>query len=303
MEEKPKLPIDVYFYGMVVYSTINMLSSYPEPDTYGEILETHQVVGGEAGNGAIILSSLGCSTRLEGPFLGSGSRDGVLEFLGRFGIDCSGLEFDPTYDGVRDLVMIDRSSRTVFGRFGEYFSGPRRWSAPNRKAIELSRVVAVDPFFREESLEVSRICRELHKPYVTIDCPPDCEISRYSSAIAVSNEYMQNNFRGVPIPELFERYTEQSEGLVVFTFGGREILYGRKGQRINRLIPFRVEVKSTLGAGDVFRAGIAYGLLEGFDDEKTVRFAAALAAQVCTRFPFALDPPGKAEVLKLAGIE
>jgi sugar/nucleoside kinase (ribokinase family) len=59
-------------------------------------------------------------------------------------------------------------------------------------------------------------------------------------------------------------------------------------------------VKSTLGAGDCFRAGIIHGVLQGMDDADIVRFAAATAASVCQRFPFALDPPGLKEIAALA---
>lgn len=293
--------IDIYLYGMTVYSSLYLLDAYPQPDTYGEIIDNHQVVGGEAGNAAIILSSLGCRVKLDGPFLGSKTRDGILDFLGRFGVDCSGAVYDPSYEGVMDMVLIDKHSRTVFGRFGHYFSGKKRWGVPDRAAIAASKIVAVDPFFQDESVEISRICLELGKPYVTIDSPPESEIHRHSAAIVVSNEFIRDNYKDIATAELFSRYIRETEGLVVFTFGGREIIYGRKGQEMKRMIPYKVDVKSTLGAGDIFRAGIVYGLLNKFDDEKTAKFAAAVAALVCTRFPYALNPPCMEEILALAG--
>ncbi|HEX2952378.1 MAG TPA: PfkB family carbohydrate kinase, partial [Bacillota bacterium] len=74
----------------------------------------------------------------------------------------------------------------------------------------------------------------------------------------------------------------------------------RKGSVIQKIAPFKVMVKSTLGAGDTFRAGIVYGLLNGLSDLDTVKFAAATAASVCKRFPMALDPPGLEEIRELA---
>jgi sugar/nucleoside kinase (ribokinase family) len=47
----------------------------------------------------------------------------------------------------------------------------------------------------------------------------------------------------------------------------------------------------TIGAGDAFRAGIAYGLLHDFGDEASVEFALAAAACVCSRGPIAAVPP------------
>ena len=60
--------------------------------------------------------------------------------------------------------------------------------------------------------------------------------------------------------------------------------------------PFEVEVKSTLGAGDTFKAGCTYALLHGMTDEETVRFASACSAVAISRFPLPLNPPKLEEV-------
>lgn len=123
----------IYLYGMIVYSTIHRLGGdYPEADGYAEIAETHRVPGGETGNAALVLAHWGHRVKVGGPFLGRETRDGVAPFLGRRGIDCSGLHYDEGFEGVRDLVLVGGSTRTVFGAFGRYFRGPKRWSPPTR---------------------------------------------------------------------------------------------------------------------------------------------------------------------------
>ncbi len=288
---------DVYLYGMTVYSTIHRLAGdYPAADSYGEIDETHIVPGGETGNSALVLARLGCRVKVGGPFLGTETRDGVTEFLETHGIDCSGLHYDPTFGGVRDLVIVAGKSRTVFGTFGRYFRGPKRWSAPDEAAIATAKVVGLDPYFATESERVAECCVENNRPYVTIDCPPDSAMHRSAAATVVANEYLRSQFPGVDARDLLRRYAAVSRGLVIFTFGAREILYARGDGEILRLEPYNVPVKSTLGAGDTFRAGVIYGLLRGMDDTGVVQFAAATAASVCQRFPFALDPPGLEEI-------
>ena len=74
------------------------------------------------------------------------------------------------------------------------------------------------------------------------------------------------------------------------------MLYGRKGDAIHRMKPFAVEVKSTLGAGDTFKAGCVYALLHGWKDEEIVRFASACSAVAISRFPLPLNPPKLEEV-------
>ena len=58
-------------------------------------------------------------------------------------------------------------------------------------------------------------------------------------------------------------------------------------------------VKSTLGAGDTFKAGCVYALLKGMTDDETVRFASACSAVAISRFPLPLNPPTLEEVNQL----
>jgi sugar/nucleoside kinase (ribokinase family) len=84
--------------------------------------------------------------------------------------------------------------------------------------------------------------------------------------------------------------------LTILTRGGGDMLYGRKGEEIHRMKPFSVKVKSTLGAGDTFKAGCVYGLIHGMSDEELVRFSCACSAVAISRFPLPLYPPGLEEV-------
>jgi sugar/nucleoside kinase (ribokinase family) len=286
---------------MTVLSTVHRLAgNYPAADTYGEIEETHVFPGGETGNSALVLAHWGHDVTIAGPFLGTETRQGIVEFLTRRGIDCSSLHYDPTYDGVRDLVLVAGKTRTVFGRFGGYFRGPKRWAAPQRADVNRADMVGIDPFFQEESDEAGRLCEELGKPYVTIDCAPDSSLHRAAAATVLSNEYLQREFPGVAAREMLRRYTNAGSGLVVFTSGERPILFARGAGPVQQLTPFSIVPMSTLGAGDTFRGGVIHGLLSGWSDDAVVRFASATAACVCLRFPMAFDPPGLAEIEALS---
>ncbi len=298
--EKTIIVPEIYLYGMTVYSTIHLLNGpYPEADSYAEIKESHQIPGGETGNSAIVLAKLGYRVKIDGPFLGSKTKDGIHSFFEKIGVDCSALNYDSSFDGVQDMVLIDGSSRTVFGKFQHFFNSEKRWNKPDQSAIKAAGIVSLDPFFGRESEEVARFCAAIKKKYVTIDTPPEGDIHRNAAATVISNEFIRNEYPDINPTDLLKKYTEYSEGLVIFTFGSREILFSRKGQPIRRFSPYQVAVKSTLGAGDTFRAGVVYGILNGWEDSEVVKFAAATAASVCARFPMALDPPGLDEILSL----
>jgi sugar/nucleoside kinase (ribokinase family) len=52
------------------------------------------------------------------------------------------------------------------------------------------------------------------------------------------------------------------------------------------------------GAGDSFRAGVVYGLLKQWSDDRIVQYASAVAAMACQRFPGVLDSPTHSEVVQ-----
>ncbi len=295
---------DVYLFGMTCLSTIHVLDGpYPEPDSYREIRETFVIPSGETGNAALLLAGFGLSVAMGGPHLGSRTRAPILDFYGKRGVDCGELRFDPSYAGVEDLVLVDGETRTIFGRFGSYFSGQeRRWSPPDHRAAAGAAVVSIDPFFREESRAAAETCRGLNKPYVTIDLPPEDFIHRHAAVTVVSREFREREYPGADVRALFGKYLDLSNGLVVFTDGGRDILFGRNGGEAGTFAPFRVDVKGSLAAGDFFRGGAVYALLRGWPDEKLVAFSAAVGALACVHFPAALDLPSLQAVLELAGI-
>jgi sugar/nucleoside kinase (ribokinase family) len=96
--------------------------------------------------------------------------------------------------------------------------------------------------------------------------------------------------------ELFARYVDAGQGLCIFTSGKAKIRYARRAAESHAMLPHDVPVTSSLGAGDTFRAGVVYGLLQGFSDHDCVRFASGLAALLCTRFPIADNVPSLGEV-------
>jgi sugar/nucleoside kinase (ribokinase family) len=281
-----------------VLSTIHRCASrLPLSGGYAEIDETYVCPGGEAMNAAMLLSGLGLSTALGGPHWGVETREVLGSYAKRHGIDVSGVSVDDCFPGVRDLVLVGGQERAVLGWFGRYFSqAEKRWGEPDAGAILRSRIVAIDPYFPGSSERAAELAVRVGKPYVTIDCPYDAELHRGAAASVISREYRRARYTEHSDDALFREYSSRSAGLSIFTSGAEPICFGRAGGAAESLAPFRVDVKSTLGAGDTFRAGIVFGLLQGFADRECVRFAAGLSALVCTRLPIADHVPSLAEV-------
>ncbi len=291
----------IYLYGMTLLTTSHLLDEdFPALDTYAEINKSYRLPGGETGTCAVVLASLGCSVKIDGNWQGTETYQPLLGYMGQAGVDASRLYLDETFEGLQDLVIIDRHSRTVFGKFRAYYRNTlKRWNAPCPEDIDQAAAVGLDPYFGEQAIEAARLCRKLGKSYVTIDCRHDCEMHRYSAVNAISHEYLDQQYPGMDAEELFKLYTDETDGLVIFTFGVKNLLYGRRGQKPKSFEPYRVDAVSTLGAGDTFKAGAVYGLLKGFEDEGIVRFASAAAASACSAFPIYHNPPTLEKIDKI----
>ena len=297
MDAKP----DVYLFGQVLGTHSFLLKDgFLQPDEYAEIRAQYFLPGGETGTAATVLDALGVSVRMDGTWIGTEVAPMLQSFYRDKKVDISPLRLWAEDPGVIDYVVIAGLVRSPMGRFQALFSaGKRWWSVPREKDIAGCRVAAVDPFFGEESLLAMDICRRLGIPFVTIDSPGDSPLHRHAAVNVVSKECTAQHYAGMAPEAVMERLTETASGLVILTRGGDEMLYGRKGGEIRRMKPFPVAVKSTLGAGDTFKAGCVYGLLHGMPDDELVRFAGACAAVAITRFPLPLHPPKPAEVRAL----
>ena len=291
---------DVYLYGQVLGTHSFLLKDgFLQPDEYSEIREQYFLPGGETGTAATVLDSLGVSVKIDGTWIGTEVAPMLKAFYADKKADLSSLRF-AEFAGVMDYVVIAGLVRSPMGRFQTLFaSGERWWNIPKEEDIAGCKAAAIDPFFREESLLAAALCRRHSVPYVTIDCPHDSLLHRGAAVNVVSKECTGAHYAGMAPEEVMEKLTDTAEGLTILTRGGDEMLYGRKGGAIRRMKPFDVEVRSTLGAGDTFKAGCVYGLLNGMSDEELVRFASACSAVAISRFPLPLNPPKIEEVRKL----
>ena len=268
MEQNP----EVYLFGQILGTHSFLLKDgFLQPDEYSEIAEQYFLPGGETGTAATVLDSLGASVKMDGTWIGTEVAPMMKAFYADKQVDLSSMTFteDPG-------VMV-----------------------PKEEDIAGCKAAAVDPYFREESLLAAELCRKHGVPFVTIDSPHDSPLHQMAAVNVVSKECVPEHYAGMDPETVMEKMQQGTEGLTIITQGGGEMLYARKGEPIHRMKPFQVEVRSTLGAGDTFKAGCVYGLLHGMGDAELVRFASACSAIAISRFPLPLYPPRLEEVQKL----
>ncbi|MBP3637981.1 MAG: carbohydrate kinase family protein [Clostridia bacterium] len=292
---------DIYLFGQILGTHSFLLrGGFLQPDAYSEIDAQYFLPGGETGTAATVLSSLGASVRMAGTYIGTAVAPLLKEFYHDKPVDLSPLYFTPDDPGVMDYVVIAGLVRSPMGRFQTLFSQDTKWwNIPQEKDIASCKAAAIDPFFREESTLAAQLCVKHGIPYVTIDAPHDTYLHQHAAVNVVSGECLHQHYQGMEKEAVFALLQQESEGLTIITSGGGNMLYGRKGQAMKQMAPFQVDVRSTLGAGDTFKAGCTYALLHNMPDDDLVRFASACSGIAISRFPLPLHPPTLDEVTQL----
>ena len=287
----------VYSYGVISSSTVYSLrDSFPSAEGYAEIDDVRHMTGGEAANSSIVLSRLGVRVKLDGNWLGddeSGQRTKAL--LSDQQVDTSRLTLKPGYEGVQEVVFSVAGTRTIFGTYGRLLE-EACWNMPQDEDIVQADVVCLDPFFSDPASHVAETAFNADVPVVTVDCKFDDPLLKHTSAAIIAESFIREQYPVADPEKLFGDYQAATNGLTVFTFGDAVLWYARPGETVKHFQPYSIQPVDTTGGGDSFRAGIVYGFLQAWNDEKTIEFAAAVAAITCTRRPGVLKSPSYDEV-------
>ena len=170
--------------------------------------------------------------------------------------------------------------------------------------IGSARLLHVDDVDQEAAIRAARHARKLGLP-VTSDL--DRMTDRTEELVqAVSHPIFAD---GLPEQLTGERDHERAlrrlrqrhEGLLVVTVGQQGAV-ALDGDRFLVSPGFAVDAMDTTASGDVFRAGLIFGLLEGWSAERILRTANAAGALACTRVGAMASIPALDEVLTMAAM-
>lgn len=291
-----------HVYGMIARSRLTTIqTAFPSGGTYAELTSDLEAASGEAFGTAVVLSKLGVSCTIDGAWLPEGQRGDRIEQLLKEREVGTGLLKRTDLECFDEIVISDRKHRTSFGNYKRLLAGAAVWNEPNEAAFREADMLSIDPFFGAASEKAVELACRLGLPFVSIDTPLDAEATRHAVANILSESFLKREFEGQDPRQLFECYQESAaEGcLNIFTFGSRGCSYAVGTDDEQRVSAFKVPTVDTCGAGDAYRAGVIYGLLNDWTAPEIVRFASATAALVSARSGGTLSAPTQNEVHRL----
>lgn len=291
MSEATNKPIDVLCVGILVYDVMGKpIDEIPEWGRLSLFDQVEHHVGGCAANTGIDLAVMGARTAICGCVGRDGGGMFIRNTLERKGLDVSGLV---EADGVATsytFIMIGSDGQRRYihhvganARFtdsdvpdsliaqarllhmGGSFLMPAMDGEPTARVLRRARALGVTTAM-DTAFNPRVDCRALVEP-----CLPHLDIFipsiEEAQAIAGLTDPVAilDFFAGYRIPILGIKLG--SEGCILCAEG-----------RTHRLPVFKVTPVDSSGAGDAFMAGFLYGILKGWDVERSARMANATAA-------------------------
>ena len=228
-------------------------------DIFGEFIVRDMAAKGLDASGIRRSETVGTSKTMIIPVVGEDRR-----FIHTFGANA-----DLTYQDV-DLELVARAKVLYVGG---YVGLPR---------LDQESLAALFRFAKEQGL---RTVLDVIVPAGRGDCHVD---ECLAQALPYTDVFLPNDDEGRLLTGAADPIDQAQSFLdygcpnVVITMGEQGVLAATREQML-RAPSFQVQVVDPSGAGDAFDAGYIYGLLAGWNLERTLTFASAIGASACTK--------------------
>jgi sulfofructose kinase len=286
--------------GMTVHDRILSVPTLPMAATKLYATAIAEAGGGPAATGAVSIVGLGGEAVLFGRVGADDTGRVIRAELARYGVDVAGVAVLPDGQSGWSAVAIDAAGERLILSFpGRGLQVDPDWLDPAK--IAACGAVLVDMGWPAGATRALAIAAAYGIPSVL-----DADLGPVPEAAAlfghaghvVFSESALRHFSGQLAPEdglLAIRARLPTAGVVGVTLGPDGYLW-LDGPAIHRMLPPRLHVVDTLGAGDVFHGAYALALAEGTPILHAARFAVAAATLKCTRPGGRAGIPGRADV-------
>ena len=258
--------------GSAVLDFVYQMETFPDGGSKFKA-ETMEVVGGGcAANAAVAIARLGGTAQLLARFGDDYVCDIVRKDLGREGVDLSLLDISDGRSAVSSVYVDAEGERQIMA-----FRGSGLSEAP-RPIEGHGDVVLADTRWPEAA--AMAFASTTGATVLDGEAPVPRDLAMAASHVVFSEQGL-TDFAGITdVETALLEVSKDISGWVCVTCGDKGVMWVANGN-IQRSPAFRVNVKDTLGAGDVWHGAFALMLAENQSEEHAVRVASAAAALKC----------------------
>ena len=291
---------DVFCYGELGIDNIIHLPYLPTPELAAFPTADSYHIGGAAANTAVWLASWGVSVRLAGNAIGCDDYGKLLwGWLNHHpALDLRYIEKreDMVTPFCRILVTPD-AERTII----VYWYPQTSKTLLKANMLGGARYLALDLYGGDERVAAAQVARQASVHTVVSDVIwPDHPVLPLTDIVVNSAAYVRETFSEVDVLQQARELQAVSQGIVVITDGPGPVHVLDRDSTWFSIQPPQVEAVDATGAGDAFRAGLIYGLLQKWSLSESAVWATAAGALKVQRVGAASDIPNREEISSLA---
>ena len=271
----------VMLIGVAALDFVFAVPAFPEKAMKYRAEGAEIVVGGGAANAALAVSRLGGTAHL-GARLGEDQiADIFLSLLAPEGVRTDLVQRTPGARSSFSSIYIDTDGeRQIMNFRGSDLAGDTGWIDDTPEV----QAVMTDTRWGAGAIRVLELASERGVPgVVDAEAPMDKEMLSPASHVAFSLQGLMSFAKGDTPQEALLEADGMLPGWVCVTDGADGAYHVEDGAVVNTP-GFAVDVKDTLGAGDVWHGAFSLALAEGRNESESIRFANAAAAIKCTTF-------------------
>lgn len=285
----------IVVYGTVCLDRIRQVEHLPDKGGYAEIVGETDLLGGEAANTAVALAQWGVGPVLASNPIGRGPwAELIIGKLGLAGIDTHLVPWGDGETPTCDVYVTPDGERTMFGRgfrtmedradptlfpsmAGEWFTADPNHGRAAREATVRAEEAGMKLYFLDFIRDADPI-------------PPDSHWQSSTDWIGTRGNTQKN-------VEWLKRFVSERGCFGVLSDGPNGFVAGGPDRPVRHYPPFPCPVLiDSTGAGDVFRAGMLFGLDQGFSLSDCLRFASAAGCLKCRHLGGTSQVPSRYEI-------
>ena len=265
--------------GVITVDTIALVDQYPQEDERVVAQQISRAGGGPAAVAAVALSRLGIRSAIVGTIGDDADGKEVLRIFEKEGVDTSGVSIGNTATAGSVIVASKKNSARAISTRQPVTQSPLNESA--KKMISAADWLHVD-HVGVTRFNAAGITRGTG-PQISFDAGYGVENFDPSlvDLFVPTDRQMSLRYPGVSLSVALENDSTKSGNTVVATQGSAGSSGYSPETGLVSASGFKVEVTSTLGAGDVFHGALIAQIIQGFELSQALRRANAVAALSC----------------------
>ncbi len=260
---------DILCYGSICADLYIWLPRWPQPGDGLHALQSRWVAGGNALNEARALVSLGAQPLLYGDRLGyDPAGDLIAAELTTLGLMTHIERSADVATPVCHILITPDGERTIIALRQQTAAAP-----PQSDQLLTAQIVSVSRYGLHTA-DVAWSARRLNRFVVAGDvAEPTDPLAQAADVIITSADLLGAD----PLHQA--TMLQQVRGAPIFLTAGAQPARVLVSGKWHDVTPVSAVVTNTTGAGDVFRAGVVYGVWQGWDWETILNFATRVATE------------------------